>query len=155
MSTPPQSLQAPSEQADPSAGRARSLADDISETAIMAPPLNAAIVTTWLRDGTFDEIVAGVRAEAVARQRIAARHLLGARYQAHGEGYHLWLGLDRSMNVDDLVQTIAAQGLSIVSGDMFDATGAGNCDHVRISLGGAIDRGGLERALSRLRHLIV
>lgn len=125
----------------PSAGRARSLAVDISETAIMAPPLNAAIVTTWLRDGTFDEIVAGVRAEAVARQRIAARHLLGARYQAHGEGYHLWLGLDRSMNVDDLVQTIAAQGLSIVSGDMFDATGAGNCDHVRISLGGAIDRG--------------
>ena len=36
----------------------------------MAPPLNAALVSLWLREGRFDSLVAGVRAEAVARQRM-------------------------------------------------------------------------------------
>jgi len=135
----------------PSAAHAAALAADIGETAVMAPPLNAALVTLWLRDGTFDTLVAGVRAESVARQRIAARHLAGLSYGADREGYHLWLRLPDRIDADRLVQHLGTAGLSIVSGTNFDVRRRGPATHVRISVGGAIDHAALDRAFAQLR----
>lgn len=135
----------------PSPAQAERLASDIAETAIMAPPLNAALVSLWQRDGTFDTLVAGVRAESVARQRIVARLLDGLSYRTHPEGYHLWLDTGGRATPDALVAAAAPLGLSIVAGDLFDASGAAGSNHVRISVGGAIDHAQIERAL----HLLV
>jgi DNA-binding transcriptional MocR family regulator len=129
------------------------LARDIHETAVMAPPLNAALVTLWLRDGSFDRLVAGVRAEAVTRQRIAARSLRGMDFDAHPEGYHLWLSLPERIDIRGLIGTISPLGLSIVAGDAFAVSPKGVARHVRISIGGAIDHIRLERALRRISSL--
>ena len=138
----------------PSAADAARLAADIEETAVMAPPLNAALVSLWLADKTFDALVAGVRAEAVARQRIAARCLSDTHFSAHPEGYHLWLDIPAHIDAHDLAARIAPLGLSIVPGANFAATPDQAAPHARISIGGAIDHGRLERALLRLGDLL-
>jgi DNA-binding transcriptional MocR family regulator len=137
----------------PSAQAAALLASDIGETAVMAPPLNAALVTAWMRDGSFDRLVAGVRAEAVARQRLVARCLEGLNYTTHAEGYHLWLDLGPDGDPAGLVARISPLGLSIVSGESFAVGPQGGSSHVRISVGGALDHARLERALLRVRAL--
>jgi DNA-binding transcriptional MocR family regulator len=124
------------------------------ETTVMAPPVNVALVTSWLRDGTFDRLIAAVRAEGVARQRIAARHLAGMDYAAHPEGYHIWLKLAAGVDAAALAGRVAPAGLSIVAGHAFacdpgDAAGA-----VRLSIGGAIDHGQLDRAFGWLAALL-
>ena len=138
----------------PSARDAARLAADINHTAVMAPPLNVALVTLWLRDGTFDRLVAGVRAEAVARQRIAARCLAGLEYAAHPQGYHLWLDLGPGADAEDVAARIRPFGLSIVAGSSFAVAPERPGRHVRISIGGAIDHARLERALHSLRAMV-
>jgi DNA-binding transcriptional MocR family regulator len=138
----------------PTAAHAAGLARDIHETTVMAPPLNAALVSLWLRDGSFDQLVAGVRAEAVARQRIAARCLAGIGFDADPEGYHLWVSLPPGADTQALIGAIAPLGLSIVAGSAFAVEPAASMDRVRISIGGAIDHARLERALKRLRALL-
>jgi DNA-binding transcriptional MocR family regulator len=134
----------------PSASQAASLAPDLHQTAIMAPPVNAALVTLWLKDGTFERLVAGVRQEAIARQRIVARSLAGLRYAAHPEGYHLWLAIDPADNSAELVAALRSRGLSAVSGDAFLADPSRRAPFLRLSIGGAIDHGRLTKALDYL-----
>jgi DNA-binding transcriptional MocR family regulator len=135
----------------PSADQAHRLAADIHETAIMAPPLNAALVTAWLRDGTFHELVAAVRAEGVARQRIAAKHLAGLDYAAHAEGYHIWLRLPGDVHAAALAASLSPAGLSIVPGASFAADKAQAEQAVRISIGGAMTHDRLHTLLGQLR----
>ncbi|MBT2189125.1 PLP-dependent aminotransferase family protein [Sphingobium nicotianae] len=138
----------------PSAREAAMLATDISETAVMAPPLNAALVSLWHRSGQFAELVSGVRAESIARQRIVASQLASQPYRAHREGYHFWLDLRGRTDADALVARVAALGLSAVPGRVFDVSGSARSSHMRVSVGGAIDYHGLERALSVLAEAL-
>ena len=138
----------------PSADAARRLAGDIHETAIMAPPLNAALVTLWLRDGLFGELIAKVRAEGLARQRIAAPWLAGTDHAAHPEGYHIWLCLPRGADAEGLAARLRPAGLSIVPGSAFAVDPAAAEPAVRISIGGAIDHVRLGRAFAELQALM-
>jgi DNA-binding transcriptional MocR family regulator len=128
------------------------LARDVHETSVMAPPLNAALVTLWLRNGWFDRLVAGVRAEAVARQRIAAKALAGLPYAAHPQGYHLWLRVP-SGDVDGLIGAVRPLGLSAVAADAFAISAEVDRGFVRLSMGGPIDHARLERALRHAARL--
>ncbi|MET0362395.1 MAG: PLP-dependent aminotransferase family protein [Sphingobium sp.] len=133
---------------------AAALAAAGQETTVMAPPVNVALVTSWLRDGTFDRLIAAVRAEGVARQRIAARHLMGMNYAAHPEGYHIWLKLPTGIDAAALAGRFAPAGLSIVAGDAFASHPAKAEPAVRLSIGGAIDHGQLDRAFGWLAALL-
>lgn len=124
----------------------------VQETAVMAPPVNAALVTAWLRDGSFERLVEAVRAEGLARQRIAARHLAGSDHAAHPEGYHLWLRMKPGQSPSGLAALMRRVGLSIVPGEAFAVGEAERA--VRLSIGGAIDHGHLDRALARLGGLL-
>lgn len=138
----------------PSAQAARRIAGDIHETAIMAPPLNAALVTLWLRDGLFGELIAKVRAEGLARQRIAAPWLVGTDHAAHPEGYHIWLRLPHGTDPVELAARLRPVGLSIVPGSAFAVDRAAAAPAVRISIGGAIDHVRLGRAFAELQALM-
>lgn len=138
----------------PSPADAARLAPAIAASAVMAPPLNAALVSLWLREGRFESLIAGVRAEAVARQRIAARCLNGCRYHTHPEGYHLWLQAGACDDPAAVVRRIAPLGLSIVAGATFAVASQEPVPYLRVSIGGAIDQARLERALLRLRELV-
>jgi DNA-binding transcriptional MocR family regulator len=135
----------------PSAAAVANIAADIGLTAVMAPPLNAALVTRWLHDGAFDDLVHGVRREAMARQRLVAYHLSDHHYRAHPEGYHIWLDVGERHEVSQLVQELLERGLSAVEGRAFAARPVSAEGQLRISVGGAIDHPRLEAALAFLR----
>jgi DNA-binding transcriptional MocR family regulator len=137
----------------PDIASALRLAADVHETAIMAPPLNAAVVRTWIDDGHYDRLVEAMRNEAMRRQTLAANILEGLPYQAHPQGYHLWLPLPAGLDGAELADAMRPSGLSVVAGDRFRvAPGADQA--VRISLGGLIEAPRLARALHLIRgHL--
>ena len=138
----------------PSAAAAGRLAADIHETAVMAPPLNAALVTQWLRDGSFATLIAAVREEGIARQRVVARALRGIEHAAHAEGYHHWLRLPQGADPAAIAAVVRPAGLSIVPGATFAIDPASAEPALRISIGGAIDHDRLARACERLAAAI-
>lgn len=140
----------------PDAALAARLSADIHATTVMAPPLNAALVTHWLREGSFADLIAQVRAEGIARQRLVRPLLAGLDYAAHPEGYHLWLTLpDGAPRPAELSARLRPLGLSIVAGERFAVDPAREAPAVRISIGGAIGHDRLTRACESLRGLLL
>ncbi|MEO9131277.1 MAG: PLP-dependent aminotransferase family protein, partial [Sphingomonas sp.] len=75
----------------PGVGNALRLATDVHETAIMPPPLNAAMVSRWIDDGTFERLVVGMQTEIAWRQNLADSVFGEMARQRSPEGYHVWL----------------------------------------------------------------
>lgn len=138
----------------PSAEAAWRLAADLHETAIMAPPLNAALASRWIDDGSLERLVDEIRSEAIERQRLAAAILGRVRYAAHPEGYHLWLPVPEGGSALQIVETLRPAGLSAVHSEAFAADPARPGSALRISIGGSLSRERLERALKLLDLLL-
>lgn len=134
----------------PHVAAALQLAAGIHQTAVMAPPLNAAMLTRWIHDGTAARLIAAMRAEAARRQALAARLLDGLDATAHPQGYHLWLRLPGGVAPNDLADAMRPTGLSVMPADRF-AAGDARANAVRVSLGGLADDDQLTRAL-RILH---
>lgn len=134
----------------PSTRDAWRLAADVHETAVMAPPLNVALISSWLREGQFGELVAAVRAEARVRQRVIARHLAGLDHAIHPDGYHVWLRAHPGMGAAELAAALRPTGLSIVPGEVFLVDRSRTSPFVRLSIGGAIGHERLRRAFETL-----
>jgi DNA-binding transcriptional MocR family regulator len=120
-------------------------------TSMMASPLLVGLVTGWIRDGTAGAILAGIRAEAVARQILAAGILPHDAVTAHPEGLHIWLTLPAAWPRQDFTAYVRSQGLALVPADAFAATpGAAIPNAVRVALGVAADHEKLAQALKSL-----
>ncbi|TGR16952.1 PLP-dependent aminotransferase family protein, partial [Mesorhizobium sp. M1C.F.Ca.ET.196.01.1.1] len=65
-------------------------------TTMMAPPLMTGLACEWLRSGLAEEITAGVRVEARARQEIA-RNILPKGFVATDTSLHLWYPLESQL----------------------------------------------------------
>jgi len=134
----------------PHVAAALQLAAHVHQTAVMAPPLNTAMLTRWIDDGTATRLIAAMRAEAARRQALAARLLDGLNFTAHPQGYHLWLRLPDAVAPNDLADAMRPTGLSVMPADRFAADNA-QANAVRVSLGGLADDDQLVRAL-RILH---
>ena len=110
------------------------LSTDLHETTIMAPPLNLAVSTRWLLDGTWAELVGEVRSECAARQKLVAGILGAGSYRAAPEGYHLWVPLASDANAFDLVAAMQPLGVSVVSSRSFCAGSEGRNRSIRLSI---------------------
>lgn len=133
----------------PSLRQAMALAAGVHDTNVMAPPLNAALLTCWVEDGRYDRLIAETRAEAKRRQALAAQILPPASYAAHPCGYHLWVSLGDDDNAAQIGSALAGAGMTAISADSFSA-GDTRAPALRVSLGGAIDTAGLRRGLTML-----
>ena len=139
----------------PGVGQALQLAADVHETAVMAPPLNAAIVAHWLQDQTFDRIIAATRTEANWRMQLAKSELKDATFQYHHDGYHLWLQLHGGVNANELSHSLALAGVGSIPSNRF-AISPTSEQALRVSLGGAADQESLANALRMLAgHLSI
>ncbi|WP_084579607.1 aminotransferase-like domain-containing protein [Sphingomonas azotifigens] len=136
--------------AAPDVAAAWRLAADLHETAVMAPPLNVAVVADWLQGGSFDTLREAVRAEARARQAIVRAVLRPGSFRAQEEGYHLWVPLPDGANTAEIVNALRPHGLSVVASDAFAVTPASAAPALRVSIGGSTSRDRLERALRLL-----
>lgn len=138
----------------PTVAQAWRLAADLHETAVMAPPLNAAIVADWIGTGVFQQLTGAVRAEAQARQSIAAKFLDPDSYRAQAEGYHLWMPLHPEADQAEIVNTLRPHGLSVVGSEAFAVDRSMAAPALRVSIGGTISRERLERGLRLLGALV-
>jgi DNA-binding transcriptional MocR family regulator len=137
----------------PTVAQAWRLAADVHETAVMAPPLNAAIVADWIGSGVFQQLTDEVRAEARVRQAAVAKFLDPQSFRAQAEGYHLWMQLHSEANSSEIVNTLRPHGLSVVSGEAFAVDRSMATPTLRVSIGGTISRERLERSLRLLGAL--
>jgi DNA-binding transcriptional MocR family regulator len=112
----------------------------------MPTSLMVALVTRWLQDGSVDAIIGAIRAEAAARQKLAAGVLAGHVYSAHPSGHHIWIPLPRNWTTAEFASHVQRHGLAIVTAESFSVDEA-TPHAVRISLGGASSRSELVRAL--------
>ncbi|WP_213302065.1 PLP-dependent aminotransferase family protein [Paraburkholderia sacchari] len=122
---------------------------------LMAAPLTNALALQWIEDGTAAHIFEGVRAEAQARQRMAAQ-MLGP---AAGEnaGIHLWYALPSYWQARELAAAASTEGLAVAPSTAFEQ-GTGTARHaanaIRVSLGATAERTRLQAALRRLSALL-
>jgi DNA-binding transcriptional MocR family regulator len=120
---------------------------------LMAPPLNAALVSRWITSGVIDDIRDAIRDEAAARQKIARANLSQFSFLADPYGHHLWLKLPSYWRASDLAEHAARAGIAVVPGSAFAVSDSVE-EAVRISLGAASDRGSLAQALNVLGGLL-
>jgi DNA-binding transcriptional MocR family regulator len=127
------------------------VAEALRATALMAPPLMAAVATRWIQEGAAEQLLAAVRAETRARREIAGRALPQAVGGA--ENIHLWLPLADAGAAGRVQLAAQARGLAVVTAEDF-AIDPAHPAGARISLGGPGKRAVLERALATLAELV-
>jgi len=133
----------------PGRAEAAVMASALRTVAQMPAPLMAALALRWLADGSADEIIAAITAEAAARQKLAAKALAGQDYAAHPNGHHVWLHLPAAWTRLDFAAHVQRQGLAVVTSDSFSIDGTP--EHaIRIALGAARTRADLAGALDVL-----
>lgn len=120
---------------------------------VMASPFTTALSTLWIEDGTADAVVAAVRKECVARQKLATDILPRSSYVAHPEGFHLWLALPSPWQRAAFSARLRASDLSVVVSDAFAVTDPAP-EAVRISLGGVLSRAEIRNALEFVTHVL-
>ena len=139
--------------AAPGTAAAAGMSKNLRATVLMASPLMAAVASRWIGDGMILDIVAAIRGESRARQKIAATVLLDLEFEADPCGHHLWLPLPVHWRAVEFAYYAERSGLSIVPGSAF-ATVSPAPNTVRLSLGAAASRATLISALSRLRDIL-
>jgi len=137
--------------AAPSDVAAQRFAEGLRATALMVSPLNAGILTAWIREGTAERILAGVRAESAERQ-VLAQTILPLAKGGSG-GAHLWLDLPDHWPGERLRQTAQARGLSLVTAEAF-AVDPEVRNGLRISLGGPAKQSVLAEALRSIAAIL-
>ncbi|MFD4535300.1 PLP-dependent aminotransferase family protein [Kitasatospora sp. NPDC058397] len=98
-----------------------------------SPGLVTALATGWLADGTVARLERHRRADAAARQRIAATALAGLDVTAHPASYLVWLGLAEHQRPDRVAAVLAGEGILVSTADAF-ATGPHRPRAVRLAL---------------------
>ncbi|WP_168201528.1 aminotransferase-like domain-containing protein [Phreatobacter aquaticus] len=137
----------------PTAGSALRLSSEIHASSIMAPPLNAALATLWLKTGTLAEITQAILRETAARHAILVEVLGGHDLRADPHCPHAWLSLPQSWTPMALAAAIGTGGLSVVPAEAFAATPDAP-RAARLSLGAFDDLGSLRRSARRIDALL-
>jgi DNA-binding transcriptional MocR family regulator len=134
---------------------AQRTAGALRSLSVMASPVTNAMSTRWIEDGTIESMIGAIRQESMARQNLAQKHLSQFKFSAHPEGFHLWLELPKSaeLNPTSVAAHLRSQGLAAVSSAAFCADN--NPQHaIRLCLGGSVSRGELDRALPLLVDIL-
>jgi DNA-binding transcriptional MocR family regulator len=132
----------------PSPRQSQRLAGTLRATTVMASPITVQLLTHWVNEGTAEAMLQAIRKESAARQRVAALVLDRYDYQAHPEGFHLWLPIpeDSGWSASEFALQLRSQGVGVVSSAAF-ATDGNPPEAVRVCLGGPISLSECEDAL--------
>jgi DNA-binding transcriptional MocR family regulator len=133
----------------PNRDAAARLTTELRAIAQMPVSLMVALVTRWLRDGSADAIIAAIRDEATARQKLATQTLAGHRFAAHPNGHHIWVPLPQGWSRAEFAAHVQRQGVAVVTSEAFNV--ADPAPHaMRVALGAAASRADLVHALELL-----
>ncbi len=133
--------------------RTQRLVEFLRITMQMAAPLELALNTQLIRNGMLPLLIAQVRAEVRARQRLAAEKL-GAHAVFPPEAPFAWLTLLPQWPRAEFVSRLQQNGVLISPSDAFLAHGGVAPNAVRISTGSASSRAELQLAVDRIARLL-
>ncbi|TPE61930.1 GntR family transcriptional regulator [Sandaracinobacter neustonicus] len=134
----------------PSVQAAFGVISAMQQNAAMASPLDVALDTQWLLDGTLMQMGAALAAESTERQLIAREILGDGIFRSCPAGYHLWIPRPDADSQNAASLALLA-GLPVVPATIFAVEPTGREQSLRISLGGARSRDKLAADLSRLK----
>lgn len=120
---------------------------------VMASPLNAALATRWIEDGTADAILQFIRTEAAARQQIVAALLPAGSYRADPISCNIWLPLANGWTRSTFASHMRNAGIGVVASDAFTVEDQPE-EAVRVCLGGPVSREKLREALEFMGHAL-
>ncbi|NEI68921.1 aminotransferase class I/II-fold pyridoxal phosphate-dependent enzyme [Rhizobium lusitanum] len=120
---------------------------------VMASPLNMALATRWIEDGTADGILRFIRTEAAARQAMVADILPSGSYRADPISFNIWLPLANGWTRATFGSHMRNAGIGVVASDAFTVEGIVP-EAVRVCLGGPISREALKGALDFMAHAL-
>ena len=120
--------------------------------ALMVAPLNAALATQWIFDGSAHELMTGVRKEARLRHWMA-RDILAGRYSGAGDGLHIWLKLPEYWSASEMAAAAQAQGIAVTPAQAFSMDNH-SLNSIRVSLGNIKQRSHLQTGLQRISCLL-
>jgi DNA-binding transcriptional MocR family regulator len=136
----------------PDRERAERAAIILRATASMASPLNAALATRWIEDGTAAAMVSAIRDETAARLAIAQRILHNAETATHPCAFHLWMRIPSPWTRSSFAEQLRLSKISIACADAFSV--ARTPEAVRLCLGGPASRADLEYGLQLIAGLL-
>ncbi|QXH78763.1 PLP-dependent aminotransferase family protein [Pseudomonas salmasensis] len=125
----------------------------IMATTWNVPGVMSAIAVGWLEDGTVAQLEAQKRADAQARQALAAQVLTGVRTISHPSSYFLWLPLAEDARADQVAMTLQRAGISVSTAEPF-AVSAQVPHALRLALG-SVPMAALREALVKVRKVVV
>ncbi|WPN51629.1 PLP-dependent aminotransferase family protein [Pseudomonas sp. P9_2] len=124
----------------------------IMATTWSVPGVMSAIAVAWLEDGTVAQLEAQKRADAQARQALAAQVLTGVRYVSHPSSYFLWLPLAEEARADQVAMTLQREGICVSTAEPF-AVSAQVPHALRVALG-SVPMAQLRGALETIRKVV-
>ncbi len=133
----------------PPGAHANQIMTALRAATMMASPLLTGLVCLWIRDGTALSILGAIRAEAIARQRLAAS-ILPAGFASRPDSLHCWLDLPSHWRQAEFVAYVRTRGVALVASDSFSISGLPP-NAVRVALGVAPDQDRLTEALIDVR----
>lgn len=125
----------------------------IMATTWNVPGVMSAIAVGWLEDGTVAQLEAQKRADAQARQALAAQVLTGVKTISHPSSYFLWLPLAEDARADQVAMTLQRAGISVSTAEPF-AVSAQVPHALRLALG-SVPMAALREALVKVRKVVV
>lgn len=111
---------------------------------VMTSPINLALMSTWINDGTADEMLLEIQRAARRRQQIAASVLEGFEYDAQDEAFNIWLQAPYGMSRAEILARAAGGELAIMPSDVFTVSGPPE-ERLRVCLGGPLSEDARER----------
>ncbi|AZF48132.1 PLP-dependent aminotransferase family protein [Pseudomonas sp. R2-7-07] len=116
------------------------------------PGVMSAIAVAWIEDGTVAQLEAQKRADAQARQALAAQVLAGLSYISHPSSYFLWLPLAEDARADQVAMTLQREGIGVSTAEPF-AVSAHVPHALRLALG-SVSMTALREALLKVRKVV-
>lgn len=117
-------------------------------------PLSAMIANEWIRNGTAEDILVGIRAETNARQAMVKEYMEGVDYSAHDSGIQAWLHVPAKYGERTFAKVAADHGVLLHDAVEFLMSDATPPARVRICVGKPGTREDLASALGVLRSLL-
>lgn len=137
----------------PSARSALEFGQVMKAQSVMPSPVSMALATHWIEDGTADQIRRFLRTETAARQAIASSVLSACDFKSHPHAFNIYLRMPDGITRAELMTRMTGYEIGIVPSDAFTVDGKPD-EHVRVCLGGPIDRNQLTYALERMSHAL-